>query len=82
MTQSAYASEQTVSQYWTVWEGNVEAGKEKYRTKARMSSALFTAGGTSERLSTALKTLWKCCDFIDWVEASSLTAACGKTLQL
>lgn len=34
-----------------------EAVKEKYGTKTRTSSALFTARGTSERLSTTLKML-------------------------
>lgn len=42
---------------WTVWGGNTAAGKEKYRTKARMSSALFTARGASETLSQTLKML-------------------------
>lgn len=44
MMQSAYVSQQTKSA-WTVSERNTEAGKETYRTKAKISSALLTARG-------------------------------------
>lgn len=40
---------------WTVWGGHIAAGREKYRTKGRMSSAL--QGGLVKHI---LK-LWKCC---------------------
>lgn len=46
MVQCAHASEQT--KYGQSGK-ETEAGKEEYRTKARMSSALFTGRRTSEK---------------------------------
>lgn len=82
MMHSAYASEQTVSRYGQSGKEMQKQGSKSIGQKLEWLQHSLLLG---ERAKDYLQ-LWKRCKnvviFIDGVEASSFTTACGKTLQL